>query len=738
MSKYIRKLAAVILAAAIGVSAAGVGVHALTNPAAKRPAEAKTEHPAAAASEPRELTKDETVYVFASADGSVQKIVVSDWIKNELGSSAISDRSELSGIENTNGDEAYTLDQDHMVVWDANGSDIYYQGNLEKELPVDLSVSYWLDGKSVSAGEIAGKSGKVTVRFDYDNRQYETVPINGNDEKIYVPFAMLTGMVLDNGTFRNVEVTNGKVMNDGDRTVVVGIAFPGMQDNLALDTDTLEIPDYVEITADATDFQMGMTVTIAANELFQGFDAEKLEDTSDLTEAAEELTAAMEQLMDGSSALYDGLCTLLDKSDELVAGINQLADGARELNNGAASLEDGAAALSSGASQLSSGLNTLSSNSASLNSGAAQVFNSLLSTANTQISAAGLEVPALTIGSYAEVLNQAIASLDDTAVYNQALAQVTSAVEANRPYIEQQVTQAIRKQVQAQVAATVQQQVQEQVTAAVRAEVYGQVLISAGLPMTPEEYEQAIAAGTIPAETQEQIAAAVEAQMAGETVQNTVASELEAQLASEQVQALIAENTDSQMQSNAIQQTISENTELQVQKAISENMASAEVQSQLAAASQGAQSLIALKASLDSYNGFYLGLQSYTAGVDSAASGAASLTAGAAELKEGASQLKTGCGSLYDGILQLQNNVPALVDGVTQLRDGAMELSDGLKQFNEEGIQRITEFLGDASEDTIARLRATIDVSENYQTFSGMSDGMDGQVRFIYRTEEIN
>lgn len=124
-------------------------------------------------------SKDETVYVIAGADGSVQKIIVSDWIKNTLGSNTICDKSELTDVENVKSDEGYTLGSDNTRVWDAQGNDIYYQGNIEKELPVGLSVTYKLDGKTVSPAELAGKSGKVTIRFDYTNQQYEYVEIDG-------------------------------------------------------------------------------------------------------------------------------------------------------------------------------------------------------------------------------------------------------------------------------------------------------------------------------------------------------------------------------------------------------------------------------------------------------------------------------------------------------------------------------------------------------------------------------
>jgi putative membrane protein len=166
-------------------------------------------------------------------------------------------------------------------------------------------------------------------------------------------------------------------------------------------------------------------------------------------------------------------------------------------------------------------------------------------------------------------------------------------------------------------------------------------------------------------------------------------------------------------------------------------MASDTVQSQLEAASEGAKSIISLKASLDSYNTFYVGLKTYTAGVATAASGASELYTGATTLADGTGDLKDGASDLYDGVGDLKDGVDALVDGITQLKDGASELHDGLVEFDEEGIQKITEAVGDDLSGLIDRVKATVDVSRNYRNFSGISDDMDGQVKFIYRMDEI-
>ncbi len=790
MSDKCKKIVAIGLCAALCLGGAGLAF-------AQTGSKTETTAPAAesvSSTVTQNISKDETVYVLAGADGSVKKIIVSDWIKNQLGSATVTDKSDLNNIENVKGDESYSVNSDNMKVWDAQGNDIYYQGDIQKELPVGMSVSYTLDGKTISADELAGKSGKVTIRFDYDNRQYETVQINGTNQRIYVPFAMLTGMILDNDCFSNVQVSNGKLVNDGDRTVVAGLAFPGLQENLALSRDQLSIPDYVEVTADVKNFSLGMTVTLACNDVFSQIDDVNFTTADGATASIGKLTDAMTQLLDGSSALYDGLSTLLDKSKELATGVEELAAGAKAIRDGAGSVDEGTAALKAGLAELSTGLNTLSSNSEALNEGAEKVFTTLLSTAATQIRQAGLTVPDLTIDNYAQVLNELITSLDENAVYEKALQQVTAAVEENRPLITEKVTAAVRQQVEEKVTAIVRQQVEVKVTDAVKQQVTATVtdavkqqvtatvtdavkqqvtatVIQTAAGMSVENYNAAVSAGMVPQEKQNAINAAIQAQMSSEaiqakitenvtaqmssdTVKAKITENIDAQMESETVKAKITENTDAQMESDTVKATIAENTdaqmktediqktisqqiELQVKKAISENMASDTVQSQLTAASEGAKTLISLKASLDDYNAFYLGLLSYTQGVDTAAAGADQLSSGADQLKEGTAALKEGAATLYNGVLKMKDGVPTLISGVEQLKDGSMQLSEGLQQLNKEGIEKLVSLLENDLGDLSARVQATIDVSKNYRSFAGISDDADGQVKFIYRTDEI-
>ena len=207
------------------------------------------------------VDKDETVYVFSDAAGTQNKIIVSDWLKNPDGADTLTDSSNLSDIKNVKGDETFTQDGD-TVTWAAKGSDIYYQGTTTEESPIGVKVSYKLDGKDIEPSELAGKSGKVTIRFDYTNNAKQKVKIGDKDSEVSVPFTVITGMILPEDKFTNVEVTNGKVISEGKNATAIGVTFPGLKDSLELDDDT-DVPAYFEVTADATDFELEMTLTCA-------------------------------------------------------------------------------------------------------------------------------------------------------------------------------------------------------------------------------------------------------------------------------------------------------------------------------------------------------------------------------------------------------------------------------------------------------------------------------------------
>lgn len=731
MNMNAKKVTALALSAVLvlGIGTAAVSAQSTDTPPepAPRPSVTAAANPAA----PNE--KDETVYIFTDASGKSGKILVSSWLKNPGRADILKDSADLHSIENVKGTETWTSGAGNSLSWNAGGEDIYYQGISDRQAPVAVRISYTLDGKKIEPGELAGKSGHVSIRFTYENHQTETVTIDGSQVQIHVPFVMLTGLMLPTDQFSNVQVTNAKLENFGNEIAVLGVALPGMQEDLDLDREKLELPAYIEITADVENFELGPTMTVATPALLQKLDTEDL-DIGELQEQAEKLTDGVTELLEGSGKLYDGLSTLLEKSGALVSGVNQLSAGASQLCDGASALRGGASQLESGAGALCDGLTKLDSNSAALVDGARTVFNTLLASANGQIAESGLDVPQLTIGNYADTLNAVIASLDETAVYETALRQVTAGVNARRDEITAAVTQVVSEQVTAQAGPLVREAVQAEVTNQVRAQepMIRAMVLDRALHMTPEQYEAAVKMGLVTPEQQEQVDAAVEA---------AIAAEIEKQMESDPVAAKIEEITRQkvaeQMASDEIAAVIAENTELQAQKLISETMASPDVQGKLQAAAEGAKALISLKASLDSYNGFYLGLQTYTSGVATAVSGSRDLLAGARTLKDGTDTLGTGADALASGISSMQEQTPALVDGITALQDGSEQLRDGLQTLMDEGVQKIADLTDEDLARLHDRLVASVDAAKRYTSFSGADSDTESCVRFLIKTAEI-
>ncbi|MBR6256047.1 MAG: hypothetical protein IKR23_01610 [Lachnospiraceae bacterium] len=326
--------------------------------------------------------KNETVYVLMNADGDASQVIVSDQLKNKDGVQSLNDSTELTDIINVNGYGSYTQNDDGTITWDAQGSDIFYQGTTDKELPLDVMISYELDGVPVSAEELAGKSGHVAICLDYKNNTKETVEVDGTEYEVSVPFAVMSGMMLSNDHFTNVEAENGRVINEGNNQIVVGLAYPGLKESLDWDSviehsaneeakealEEVSFPESIRIEADVTGFELGMTVTLAGCDLLQQAD---VEDGIDLSE----VQAKMDELSEGAAALADGSCELKNGTHELYSGTEELYSGSTELKDGAGALKDGSSSLCDGIGELKNGSDTLLGGAGSLKEGTTELYN---------------------------------------------------------------------------------------------------------------------------------------------------------------------------------------------------------------------------------------------------------------------------------------------------------------------------------------------------------------------------
>ena len=352
------------------------------------------------------FSKSETVYAVMNGDGSIKSTTVSEHLYSASGLANVTDKTTLTDIQNTESDAEFTQNGEELV-WNTNDTDVYYKGNTDKALPIDVKVTYALDGQEAALEDIIGKSGHLTVTVNLKNNETDTVNVNGKDRTIVTPLITAVGVILG-GDASNVTAEHGMIESAAKSSVAAFVTLPGVKDSLSGllpdEVDSIEdyLQDTVTVEADVEDFtcpqvMVACATSTAALGTSNVFD---LSSINDLTDGINQLNDAMSQLMDGASQLVDG-------TSQLAGGVLALLDGANTLNNGAAALNDGLG-------QLTNGLDTLSANNAALNAGAQQVADGVLASANKTLKEGGLIDEDMTWSNYEAVIDNILTMNDKT------------------------------------------------------------------------------------------------------------------------------------------------------------------------------------------------------------------------------------------------------------------------------------------------------------------------------------
>ena len=352
------------------------------------------------------FSKSETVYAVMNGDGSIKSTTVSEHLYSASGLANVTDKTTLTDIQNTESDAEFTQNGEELV-WNTNDTDVYYKGNTDKALPIDVKVTYALDGQEAALEDIIGKSGHLTVTVNLKNNETDTVNVNGKDRTIVTPLITAVGVILG-GDAANVTAEHGMIESAAKSSVAAFVTLPGVKNSLSGllpdEVDSIEdyLQDTVTVEADVEDFtcpqvMVACATSTAALGTSNVFD---LSSINDLTDGINQLNDAMSQLMDGASQLVDG-------TSQLAGGVLALLDGANTLNNGAAALDDGLG-------QLTNGLDTLSANNAALNAGAQQVADGVLASANKTLKEGGLIDEDMTWSNYEAVIDNILTMNDKT------------------------------------------------------------------------------------------------------------------------------------------------------------------------------------------------------------------------------------------------------------------------------------------------------------------------------------
>lgn len=622
----------------------------------------------------QKISKDESVYVNADESGATTKITVSNWLKNAGINGTINDESNLKDIQNVKGDETFTQNGDD-VQWSAGSNDIYYQGTTDKELPVGVEIKYELDGKEIAAKDLLGQSGKLKITVSYTNKSKSTQTINGEKQEMYTPFVMATGIILPDDKFSNVEVDDGKIINEGSNNIVVGFGMPGMAESLDLDEDAADkLPEGFTVTADVTNFSIGNTITFASPSILSDLELDDIDDLDDLENKLEKLVDSSEDLVDGSKKLSNKMGELEDKFDDY-------QDGEKSMNKGIKDLVNGGTTLKKGVKDYTNGVDTLAKGTQSYVNGAKQITNG-----NQKLYEAVKDMPS----SYKEFSDglQAYTKGVDTLADTKTAKQLTDGADA--------VTAGI---------GTLNENLGK-----LESSYDNYKLLAEGLKAQAAQISDPTQKATILAYVQK----------LEELYQGQKAS----------VGALVsATNKESTLKSGASQVAVGIKKVMTGAQTLSGNSAT------LRSADQKLTSSIAtLTASVKKLSE---GSKTLSSNDRKLLAGAKKILKASKSVKSGSDKLINGANKLKKGSNKLHKATGKVADGIGKLSDGADDLYEEMDKFDQKGIQKLNNVYEDDIKTLKTRLEKLTDMSKDYTNFSGISKGMDGKVKFVIETAEV-
>ena len=700
--------------------------------------------------------KEETVYVKADATGKPTEETVEVALRKipADGLLPVEDHSNLSGIRNTEGDEEFFDAGGGRFLWENHGEDIKYKGKSTDALPVDVRITYYLDGQEVTAQALAGRTGDVRIRFDYENHTD-------------VPFMVLSSAILSSDVFSEVEVTNGRVMDLGDRKMVIGAVFPGLSDNLKLadyePTEEVDLPEYVEIEAHAEQFELDFTASVVSTGLFEEVkdeDLEDLEKTADdmeeLTDASTELKDAAGELADGGSEFGDYLCQYFDGLSKVSEGSDALDKGLSELNANISKISEGSAELTKGLREVDRSLGEIDLSSLTSDKGSkeAKEVQDALTSIGKSSAALGEKLSA--IGTASEELQK---YSENAAAYYEKVRTLAAAVDENpAPVLQEnkeQYEEALNGEASAQANAVIADVAKTAAEAAVTEAAEGAAKATAedagqtvedtvegsdaldGLGLTEDQISEV--KRQLIGEIRENIA-----ENPGETAEITVEPEEVGIELGGVIDEILGEvQTDLDNRYNSILEARKELVEPEVPDlTVLSEEESAEI----------SQLLKDMEGSLGTVVRYAKGMGTTAKALGDLASGLTKLKGGISKLSEGSGELNKGIGlfekaleqaaggssQLSEALRQVSSAGSELGGAYGQLVEGMEAFADGVAEFDREGIQSLAELTGPEYLEVIRQVRASRDAERAYTNFSGICDGQKGSVKFIIETEEIS
>ena len=675
------------------------------------------------------VDKSETVHVQTDPTGTVTSITVDELLANDAASPTVSDRSTLTDITPTSDDQTFKRADGDTLVWTTNGEQVSYQGTSSATPPVQVKVSYELDGKAIQPSKLAGASGHLVMRVDYVLSDEAAADV----QMARTPFACMTVIMLDGRLFSNVTAINGKVIDDKGGLAVVGLALPTMREALDLDSTDLgldvDFPEYLEVSADVHDLELDPIYTVVTPELLSDLD------TSELDLGLDDLDEGTAALEDAMSALIEGSCSLTDALGQLAAGGEGLSQGADALREALDALPEGLSGLSTGAHGLKDGLSTAADSADALATGANGLSD-------------GAEGATTAISGAQEAVTAAQGAVDGLDTALDGLKGAPKVMEEASGVIEDASEAASRASSQLTEAGEALLEGKEPIGASLADAGSSLEAATTGVSDASSALDEAIATlGSLDPEglTDEQLQALELVEGLMTDASGSLAG------ATEGIAASQTHVNEATVGLDGLDVTLPEGIQDDIAALDADAASLAESALGIPDPTEALGAAAGLSAALE---GATKGLDAVSTALSGISAGAEQLGGGAEALSEALVQASDGAGQLAGGIDEMAGAAPQLVSGASQLSDGATQLSqglraaadgsasltDGLSTLQSKGIRELTHTLRGMGSDVDAlrgRLDGMRDASKAYDSFAGKAPDQSGTVRFIYKTEQI-
>ncbi len=264
-------------------------------------------------------TKEESVYAKLESDGKVNNVIVSERLY-DVTKDKVNDKTGLFDINSLNGNN-FKQDGNNLV-WETNGEDVYYQGTYKKNLPISVSVKYYLNGEEKNVNDIVGQKGKIKIVLNYKNNNSKKMNINGQKEDIYVPYMIVTTSILNNADNKNIKVTNGRIVDNGVSSIIIALSSPGLYESLNF--EDLKDMDKVEISYETNNFVLNPIYSVATTDVIDDEKLGMFDEVNDLYKKIDELQSNMDKIVSASKKLSDGTQAIDNGITELNSNLKLL------------------------------------------------------------------------------------------------------------------------------------------------------------------------------------------------------------------------------------------------------------------------------------------------------------------------------------------------------------------------------------------------------------------------------